>query len=282
MNPFHALLSLASLTALAGTPDAGTAPKISPFPTEAQCLALGNIKQPLSFEPGEELTYDLDALGAKAGKMVVRTLPLKEGTLPIEIHAETNTFFSKVRKVNGTVTSYLNPKTLRPTHYFEDSMEDSIHRVADVTYRKDRTAKLISTINGAREESILKYGNDISDIGGAVHLMRQLPLREGQRICFDVYGIRRIWRVWGTVQPREHVSLPVGEFEALHLAGESARLDWPEARREVHIWVSDDARRLPLAALGAIDLGAVRATLVSYSRPHERQARAENKGNLKW
>jgi hypothetical protein len=33
--------------------------------------------------------------------------------------------------------------------------------------------------------------------------------------------------------------------------------------------------------MGAIDLGAVRATLKAFSRPGETR-KAENKGNLKW
>ena len=119
-------------------------------------------------------------------------------------------------------------------------------------------------------------------MAGAIYLLRALPLKEGMTVCFDVYGIRRIWRVWGKVLPKEHVSLPVGEFEAWHLAGEAARLDLPDARRIVHVWISDDARRLPLAAVGMIDLGAVRATLTGFSRPGDKGAKAENKGNLKW
>jgi hypothetical protein len=112
--------------------------------------------------------------------------------------------------------------------------------------------------------------------------LRQLPLKKGMPICFDAYGIRRLWRVWGTVEAREHVSLPVGEFEAWHISGQAARLDFPSMRREIHVWISDDAKRLPLAALGAIDLGTVRATLKAYKRPGEKQTRAEPKSNLKW
>jgi hypothetical protein len=143
-------------------------------------------------------------------------------------------------------------------------------------------ARLVSTVNGRSGEYQLRYGNDISDVAGAIYLMRQLNLTEGQRVCFDVYGIRAIWRVWGDVAPREHVSLPVGEFEALHLAGQAARLDRPELRRQVHVWLSDDKRRLPLAALGTLDFGAVRATLTSFTRPGDKRAKAENKANLKW
>jgi len=282
-------ISLAVLTASgpALTGDAGVtsveAKSRAPVPTDAQCQALGPIMRPLPFAPGEVLEYDLDALGAKAGSMVMRVLPPKvDGRLSIEVAVETNAFFSKVRRVKGTGTTTVEAKTLRPLRYLEESVENDLHRVADVTFLKGRVAKLVSTTQGKTASAELRWGADISDLAGAVFLLRSVPLKAGQRLCFDVYAIRKIWRVWGTVLPREHASLPLGEFEAWHLAGEAARLDLPDARREVHVWVSDDARRLPLAAVGSIDLGAVRATLRAFQRPGEKGNRAENRGNLSW
>ncbi len=255
----------------------------TPFPSDAECVALGPVTSPLPFGPGEVLDFDIDALGAKAGTMTMRTLPLRDGVLPLETSVATNTFFSKVRRVVGVAKSDLSPSTLRSQRYFEDAKENDTHRVADVRFGGKKTVKMVSTIDGHTYQPVLlPFGNDVTDVGGAVHLLRALPLREGQRLCVDVYGIRRIWRVWGTVQPKEQVSMPIGQFEAFHLAGEAARLDLPDARREVHVWVSADERRLPLAALGMIDLGAVRATLKAFSRPGEKSVRAENKANIKW
>lgn len=255
----------------------------APFPTDAQCRHLGAVMSPLPFGPGETLEFDLDALGARAGTMTMQALPLRDGKLPLEVTVETNTFFSKVRRVKGVARSELSPTTLRPSRYFEDAREDDVHRIADVSFKANKVAKLQSTINGRTWTEELRFGNDISDVASAVHLLRGIPMKEGQTLCFDVYGIRRIWRVWGKVLPREHVTMPgVGKFESWHLAGEAARLDLPDARREVHIWVSDDARRLPLAALGMIDLGAVRATLKAVSRPGEKTTRADNKADIKW
>jgi hypothetical protein len=261
---------------------AGPQKPVTPVPTDAQCQALGPLRAPLTFGPAETLEFDVDALGAKAATMVMRVLPPRaDGRWAIEVNVETNTFFSKVRSVQATATSFVDPKTLRPARYLEDATENGLRRVAEVSF-KNRLAQVTSTVATRSEHYELPYGNDVSDVAGAVFLLRALPLKEGQRLCFDVYGVRRMWRVWGTVQPKEHVSLPLGEFTALHLAGEAARLDLPQARREVHVWVSDDAKRLPLAALGMIDLGAVRATLKATSRPGEKAARAENKANLTW
>ena len=145
-----------------------------------------------------------------------------------------------------------------------------------------KLAHLSATLNEQHGEADLPFSADGLDVAGAIYLMRQLPLKAGLPICFDAYGIRRMWRTWGKVVGKEHVSLPVGEFEAWHIAGEAARVDIPNLRREIHVWVSDDPRRLPLAALGAIDLGAVRATLTAFNRPGEKSGKAENKGNIKW
>ena len=264
-------------------PVAPAEPLPPPLPSDADCIALPATRLPLSFKPGETLDYDLDALGAKAGRMTMKVLPLKDGSLPVEIHAETNTFFSKVRRVNGSGTSYLNPKTLRPNRYFEDSTENEIHRVADVAFRpRDRRVHLKSTIDGSLNEWEMGWANEGLDVAGTIYLLRQLPFKEGLSICFDAYGIRRMWRTWGKVVAREHVSMPVGEFDAWHIEGVAARIDQPSMRREIHVWITDDARRLPLAALGAIDLGTVRATLTGYSRPGDKQTTAEPKGNLTW
>jgi len=183
--------------------------------------------------------------------------------------------------VKGSGTSYLNLKTLKPARYFEEAMENEIHRVADVTFMP-HLAHLVATIDDKTGQADLPFSADGLDVAGAIYLMRQLPLKQGTSICFDIYGIRRIWRVWGTVEPREHVSLPVGEFDAWHLAGQAARLDIPQLRREVHVWISDDPKKLPLAALGSIDIGTIRATLTGFSRPGDKSAQAESKANIKW
>lgn len=273
------LLWLAFATA---TLSAAPAAPPSPMPTDAECQSLGPVLTPLAFKPGETLDFDVDAMGARAGTMVMRVLPRTDGTWGLEATVETNTFFSKIRSVQGTATSFVSPKTLRPSRYLEDATENGLHRIADVRFSTPHLAHLTSTTDHASAVLDLRYGNDVTDVAGAVFLLRSVPLQEGKRLCFDAYGIRRVWRVWGTVQPREHVSLPMGEFQAWHLAGQAARLDLPDARREVHVWVSDDAKRLPLAAMGVIDLGAVRATLKAAARPGEKAVRADNKLDLTW
>jgi hypothetical protein len=257
------------------------------LPTDAECAGLGTPTTPFSFGAGEELEFALDALGAQAGKMTMRVLPSREGQLPVEVRAQTNTFFSKVRRVTGVGTSYLNPRTLRPVRYVEEAVENEVPKYADVTFPpgspKNRVANLDFRVGPRGGKSQLRYTSEGLDVAGAIYLLRQLSYRAGAPLCFDAYGIRRMWRVFGKVEKREHVSMPLGEFDAWHLVATAARLDNPSVQREVHVWITDDARRLPLAALGALDIGAVRATLTAFSRPGDKtRKRAEGKEQLKW
>ncbi len=243
------------------------------------------LHMPLAFMPGEQLEFDLDAMGAQAGKMTMKVQPLDKGTLPVQVEAQTNTFFSKVRRVKGVDISYLHPRTLRPSHYTEDATENEVHRKVDVLFgAKDRSVKVDYLIDAKPPGHYnYTYDKDGLDVAGAIYLMRQLPLKEGLPVCFDVYGIRRLWRMTGTVVKREHISLPLGQFDAWHLSGIAVRLDKPTQKREVHVWISDDARRLPLVAVGTLDLGAVRATLTAFTRPGETEKRArKGKEELKW
>jgi hypothetical protein len=271
-RPIAFLLALAPALAWAG-----------PFPSAAQCKALGKPTKPFAFAVGERLEYDLDAVGAEAGKLTFRVLPEKDGTLPVEAKIQTNTFFSKVRRVKATATSYLDTKSLRPKRYVEDAVENEVQRYADVKFTPSARQMSVQYRNAGKPgQRQYRFAQEGLDPAGSMYLLRQIPLKEGTEVCFDAYGIRSVWRVFGKVVGKEAVSLKAGEFQAWHLQGEAVRVDRPASRREIHIWISDDERRLPLAALGMMDLGVVRATLAAFDRPGEASVKAEGKETLKW
>jgi hypothetical protein len=289
----HALVAAAALALLGATPappppkgvaaPAGLATDPTPLPSDAECKALPAVKAPFAFGPGEQLEFDLDALGAHAGKLYMQVHPTRDGALPVQVKAQTNTFFAKIRRVSGGGTSFLNPRTLRPFRYIEDTVEDEIRKYAEVQFSpKDHGIRVDYKTNDKPGHAEFKYANEGLDVAGAAYLVRQLPIEKDSRFCFDVYAIRRLWRLTGKAEAREHLSLPIGEFEAWHLSGVAVRMDDLRQRREVHIWISDDARRLPLVAMGVIDLGVVRATLSAYNRPKDKKVRAEGMETLKW
>jgi hypothetical protein len=241
------------------------------------------LRSSLAFMPGEQLEFELDALGAKAGVMRMHVQRQQGGELPVQVEVRSSSFMSKVRRVRAKLTTFLHPRTLRPSRHVEDTVENEVPRTVSVVFgAKDRSVKMDATVGKKTLKKKFTYDKDVLDLAGAIYAIRQLRMKDGLPVCADVYGTRRMWRLSGTVLKREHVTTPLGEFDAWHLSGTAVRLDKPSLQREVHVWISDDARRLPLAAVGAIDLGAVRATLTSVSRPGEKRLEAGGMEDFKW
>lgn len=241
---------------------------------------------PHPFPVGEVLGYDIDVMGVRAGKMSFEVLPRQgrgaKAELPVRVRAQSNTFFNKVRKVDAEATSTLKARDLRPVRFHEDLHEDDKHRIGDVEFQPHKNVVQIAWRSDKRAGSARnEMGADALDYVGAIYLFRAIPMKIGQEFCFDVYAMRRMWRLEGKVEAREHVSTPAGEFDAFHISGVATRIGNARLKREVHVWISDDERRLPLAAMGVIDLGPVRAVLNSVERA-DFKSEAARPGNLEW
>ncbi|MGI5864031.1 MAG: DUF3108 domain-containing protein [Myxococcales bacterium] len=259
---------------------------VTPAPAGACAMLPKPRSGPPPFSPGELLSYDIDVMGVRAGTMSFEVLPAqgrgKKAVLPVRVRAESNTFFNKVRKVKAELVSYLRAKDLRPDRFHEDLREDNRHRIGDVDFERDKKLVKIAWRTGQRTGSARnEIRADALDYIGAIYLFRAIPLSIGQTFCFDVYAMRRMWRVEGKVEAREHVSTPAGEFDAFHLSGVATRIGGSPLKREVHVWISDDAMRLPLAAMGVIDLGPVRAVLSSVARPDFKSS-AARPSKMEW
>lgn len=259
---------------------ASAAPPLAPLPSDDACRPLPELLELPPFPAGERLRFELDAMGAKAGQMTMQVLPLEDGLMPIRVEAETSTFLRSLRSVKGQATTWVHPERLTPTRYSETSQDNDVRRRYQVTFSKD-SAAVGWSFNGRKGRNVLALPQTTYDVAGITYLARRLPLAEGQSLCLDLYGVRRIWRLWGTVT-REEVNHPLGTFTAFRFSGEAARRDRPAVRREVHLWISDDGRRLPLAAIGTVNAGAVRATLVGYEAPGEKARRLDDPRSLKW
>jgi len=146
------------------------------------------------------------------------------------------------------------------------------NKIAELSWRTNQH-------NGASGAGHFAFVGDGLDYVGGIFLFRGIPLKVGESFCFDSYSLKRMWRVEGKVEAREHVSVPAGEFEAFHLAG-VARSYTGNLKREIHVWISDDAQRLPLAAVGVVELGPVRAMLTDVQRPDLRIG--PDRSSLEW
>lgn len=239
-------------------------------PTAAECTPLPAVTGAPPWQPGERLAYDIDMMGALAGKLALTALP-PVGTgrsmeYPLRALAASNSFVSQIKRFRGRATSYVRSRDLHPRRYREDSNEDGLLRSADVVFgKKAEGAKVTVDWTRAKRKGkrTQKYAHDAFDPVAATYYLRALELAPGQALCFDSYGLRYLWRVFGTVKGVETVTVPAGTFQAYHFAGTAVRIDNPRRHREIHAWIGVDGAKLPLAGMMTMDAGPVRAQLTA-------------------
>jgi len=247
-------LAAAALALLAAAPPCGLPP----------------LSRARPWGPGEVLAFDVDVMGmVKAGTLQLRVDPpiLAGGQIPLRALAKNTSVFAKVRRVKGTAASFVDAATLRPRRFRDDVEQDGVRRTTDTTFDRDAPAVRMAWTSGdQRGTTDFERRQEVLDALSAIYFLRAAALAPGDEVCFDLLANRRYWRLRGTVAARpEKVDTAAGTFSALRLDARLTRADDPAAGRPLHLWLSNDRRRLLVAVVSEVDLGPVRALLARAS-----------------
>jgi hypothetical protein len=228
----------------------------------------------LSFAAGEKIELQIDAFGAVIGSFSMALTPgHRPDAFVILARGHTESVAADFYAVTGTAESHLG-RDLEDLAYEEDSTENGVHRSQSMVFPpKEHHLAIHSFREGNPDDSVLEAPPDTRDMLATLYLLRSAALAPGEKFCIPVAGARRTWVLRGSVAGRESVTTPLGEYKTIHLAGSAVRLGGPRQEREIHLWLSDDADRIPVAAFGMIQGKPVGAQLVKYTPPRARQPR---------
>lgn len=218
------------------------------------------------FATGEKLEFELDALGATLGSFSLTLAPPRRpDAYTIVARGRTDPFATSFYAVEAVAESHLLAG-FENRLYEEDATEDGEHFSVSVPFpAKKSVLPVQGTYEGNDDNFTLGAPAETRDMLAVLYGLRTVPLTEGQELCIPVYGGRRIWIIKAKVTGKEKVRTPLDEYSTLHIQGTAARFDSPTTTREVHVWLTDNAERIPVAALGIIQGKPVRAQLVKYT-----------------
>jgi hypothetical protein len=244
------MLALLLATALAAPPRCGLPPLAGPPP----------------WAPGEVLSMDLGLLGAvRVGQLRLSVeRPMSRGqVIPLAGRARNTARFGPLQKLVAVGLSWVDATTLRPERYREESDEDGLRRVSDTRLAPPGPQVTMELSEGTRAgRAAYARQGEVLDAVAALYYLRAARLAPGERICFDLVGNGKYWRVEGAVAARsEPVEVPAGRFQALRIEATARRADGQGPARPLFLWIGTDARRLPVAAVSEVDLGPVSAKL---------------------
>jgi hypothetical protein len=234
----------------------------------ADCRALTLRKGARPFTVGETLVYELSSLGVRIGTLTTGVEGPRNGNkggYTFRVKADTSTFVSTFKKIKARAEAEV-AKDLKAALYEEESSEDGVLRALKTKFppRGGRIG-VAMTLQGEPGAYELDAAADARDLVSAVYTLRALDLKMGQEFCSQVFGQYRLWKVTGKVAAKERILTPAGEFDTLRIDGLAVRMDDPRVKREIHLWLSDDARRLPVGGFGQAHGKPVQALLSAAS-----------------
>lgn len=280
LPPFSAALLLGAIVALFAMParadaDAETEEPLETggtidLPSPEDGVLLNVPLERYVYRPGEVFRYRLSWAGVTAGKS---SISLQEGKAVdgatvwnIVSDAESSDFVSVFFPVKDHIVSQLDPETQVPRRIDIDQRHGKRKRIRTTVF--DQVGHHATTFQARRDPVTVDTPPRVYDILSCLFYFRSLPdLEPGQARAIDVHEGKRNWRLLIHVEGRERVKVEAGTFDTLRVRAEVRFRGVFYDRGDVHLWLTDDANRVPVQVRVKIQIGSVLAELYAMNLP---------------
>jgi hypothetical protein len=227
--------------------------------------------QSMPFRSGEKLSYTLYWERVPAGKVVLETLPdtVVEGKLSrhFRMKIRSSSFVDVFYKVRSEINSFTDPIVRRSHRYTKKTQEGSYKRDFVVDFHYDNaTARYVEKTRGPEDPVPIEA--DTLDPLSIFYGFRMLDLEGLETVTYHVSDGKKT--VLGSVEilGKESIEVPAGSFETIKLRPDLKHLGGVFKKSkdaELHIWVTNDARRMPVRMSSAVKVGKVHVLLKKAS-----------------
>ena len=210
----------------------------------ATAAALHTDPVPFSIASKEKLTYGVEWRLIRAGTIVVERQP-RQASLRLESAG----FVSSLFKIQDVYTvNYEEP--LCATSSLMDSQEGGRHHETKVTFDRAHNHATLLERDLISNMVVKEMGTDIpncvADALGAFAKLRTVNLNVGQSIQVPVSDGKKSAPVKATALERETIHTPAGTYQTIRYSADVLNGVIYTRRGEVFLWLTDDARRLPV------------------------------------
>ena len=221
-----------------------------------------------AFPIPERLEFDVSYTGIPAGR-AVQEIRQVGSEIQIVSTAQSADWMKLFFPVNDRIESFLIPGTppnyIGTPHFFRERIrEGRTRRQKDVRF--DRHKLEVTTKDLIKKtEKTAKISTKTYDTLSSFFYVRSIPLQVGTSYYIDVFDGKKLWNTEVQVLRREELVTPLGRFKTvvikpiLKYEGIFARTG------DIHIWLTDDDRRIPVQMKSKVIIGSITATAVGGS-----------------
>ncbi len=214
------------------------------------------------FAPGESLRFSIEYGPVKAGTAWLEVLPMEEykgrSCFHIVSRAESNDFMSSIYKVRDRIDSLVDSGGLFSLRYRKHLSEGTYHKDYDVLFDPAKGEARYSNGSSFDTKPWPKDGL------AAFYFVRALPLVVGQDIVVSSHSDESSEDIVVKVLKKERIDVPAGTFDCIVIEPVSRSGSIFKNSGRLTIWVTDDARRMPVLMKSKIPVGSIDAVLQAY------------------
>jgi hypothetical protein len=212
----------------------------------AGCLVLGQSESIGAGNPppDERLVLGVEWRLIRGGIVTIDNWPFQTS-----IHLESAGIVSSLMRIHDDYSVHYEDSLCATSSQME-TMEGKRHHQLEVNYdRGHNHASFVERdldTNKVLKEAGTDTANCVADVAGAFAKLRTMNLGVGQSTQIPVSDGRKFAAVKVTAQERETVKTPLGAFKAVRYQADLMNGVVYPRKGEVWLWLTDDARKLPV------------------------------------
>jgi hypothetical protein len=241
-----------------GTVAEGTAASAAPL-TGAAAAPTG-AEQPVPFGVGETLTYDIgwsSYLTAGTATLSVQHKQPSNGSAAYYIVAEgrPTSVVAALYTLYYKVETLLDASSLLPQRGSVFAQEGSRSRMKSTLFNRPAKTATYEVKTATLVTKELTVPDRSQDVLSALYVLRSMPLKSGETFIIPVSDNGNVYDVRMTVGGTETVATGMGTIDAIRVTPVIRDPEGLPAGRAMAIWLSNDARRLPVRMEAQLAVG---------------------------
>ena len=238
----------------------------------AMCFAgepnLPEIQAP--WMKGERLTFSLGWGPIIAGTATLEVKPLADGKTEFLSFAQGNNAITRIYPVFDTVYTRVRNKGLMTEVFRKSLHEGTYHNKSVIRFdRAGGKAWLSDTVFTDKKFQVKRSSDTVVAIQGEEHsimsafyLVRSLPLEVGKTSRFAAVSGTKRYELKVLVHGREEIKSAFGKVPCIKVEPVLDGDGLFNSKGRIFIWLTDDARRIPVLMECEIALGSIKAKLL--------------------
>ncbi len=217
----------------------------------------------IAFTAGEYLRFDINYGFVTAGEAVLAvsdTLYKNRQCYNVEFNLNSKPFFDVFYKVRDRYSTVIDAQGIFPWRFEQHIREGGYSR--DFTAEFDHINQIAITTEG--DYPIPSY---VQDIMSAFYFTRTIDfssLKPGEKVHLQNFYKDSTYELDVKYKGKQTVEVEAGKFNCIVVEPLAKEGGLFKSEGKIHVWLTDDDRRMPVLVLAKIIIGSVESELVEY------------------